>query len=114
MQISELVALGDIFPLINNPTRENVGIIIRKYVKPVSTIYSDGWSAYLTLNKEGYNHFIVCHTSSFKQEYKNLETGMTINCNTNTIEGGWALLKQHFKKKNMVVQFQPLKDTLQR
>merc|ERR1712209_256942 len=33
MQISELVALGDIFPLINIQTRENKGIIIRIYVK---------------------------------------------------------------------------------
>ena len=33
MQISELVALGDFFPLINNQTRENVGIIMRKRAK---------------------------------------------------------------------------------
>ena len=39
--------------------------IIAKHVEKRSTIYSDGWAAYNSLNDIGYNHYTVLHKYSF-------------------------------------------------
>jgi transposase-like protein len=39
--------------------------IIRDHVHIGSTIYSDEYKAYDSLNQEGYNHFTVCHKFNF-------------------------------------------------
>ena len=49
--------------------------IIKKHIKPGSTILSDGWKAYINLNDHGYKHFSVIHKTAFKAVYKNLKTG---------------------------------------
>lgn len=63
--------------------------IIQKYVTPGSTIYSDGWSAYLPLNELGYQHFSVIHKQAYTKRYVN-EATQEVVVHTNTVEGAWA------------------------
>lgn len=56
------------------PLTEDVGIrrncesllpLIKKYIKPGSVIYSDGWRAYAKLGEEGFVHGIINHSEYF-------------------------------------------------
>jgi len=72
--------------------------IIKRHVEEGSIIFSDSWAAYVSLNDENYNHYTVCHTTSFQQVYKNTITGERIDVNTNMIEGAWFHAKKHVQK----------------
>lgn len=85
---------------VDKRDRDTLVPIIKKHVKPGSTIYSDGWAAYSTLNAEGFNHFSVIHKVGFKKVYKNESTEEEIEVHTNTIEGSWKHAKDHFRKIN--------------
>ena len=74
--------------------------IIEKFVEKGSKIFSDGWSSYLQLNECGFEHFVVNHSTSYTQEYVNVDTNEIITCHTNKIEGAWNIAKKHFKSKN--------------
>ena len=52
------------------------------------------------LNELGYEHFTVVHKTTFKQRYQNVDTGETVDCNTNRIEGAWKICKGHFSRIN--------------
>ena len=86
-----------IYP-VQNRTAETLIPLIQRHVVPGSTIYSDGWGAYLELNKLGYAHFTVIHKYSFKKSYKNTVTGEIVTVHTNTMEGAWTHMKNHFKR----------------
>lgn len=58
--------------------------LIRKYIKPGSTIYSDGFGAYYHLKKYGYKHWVVLHEYTFVSYHK---------VHTNGIESFWAYTK---------------------
>ncbi|KCZ80666.1 hypothetical protein H312_01922 [Anncaliia algerae PRA339] len=66
--------------------KETLIKIIRRFVLPGSTIYTDCWKGYLGLN-EYFNHLTVNHSVSFVDE----NTGV----HTNTIEGNWSLMKRN-------------------
>ncbi|CAG2245829.1 unnamed protein product [Mytilus edulis] len=74
--------------------------LIKKHILPGSRIFSDSWAAYIPLNKAGYEHFSVCHKTSFKQIYKNEDTGEYVKCCTNPVKGAWKLSKDHFRRIN--------------
>jgi len=74
--------------------------LIEKQVAPGSHIFSDSWAAYLHLNELGYEHFSVTHKSTFKQSYRNFQTGEIVVCTTNRIEGAWKISKDHFRRIN--------------
>ena len=57
---------------------------------PGTTIYSDCWKAYSSLNKEGFSHLTVNHSINFVDP----ETGT----HTNTIESTWRALKKSLPK----------------
>lgn len=86
-----------LFP-VHDRSEETLVTIIKKYVAPGTTIYSDGWSAYKNLKKYGYEHFTVIHKDEFKAVYVNPETKETREVHTNQIEGAWAHAKNHFRK----------------
>ena len=88
-----------IYP-VNDRSADTLIPIIQRHVAPSSTIYSDSWAAYLKLNDVGYEHYSVCHKTTFKQSYKNVETGEIIHCHTNKIEGAWKHCKDHFRRIN--------------
>ncbi|KCZ78895.1 hypothetical protein H311_00061, partial [Anncaliia algerae PRA109] len=66
--------------------KETLIKIIRKFVLPGSTIYTDCWKGYLGLN-EYFNHHTLNHSVSFVNE----NTGV----HTNTIESNWPLMKRN-------------------
>ncbi len=60
--------------------------LIQKHVAVGTTIYSDCWKAYGSLEELGYQHFTVNHS----ENYKDPETGV----HTNNIESNWRPLKR--------------------
>ncbi|XP_045191303.2 uncharacterized protein LOC123548134 [Mercenaria mercenaria] len=83
---------------VTDRTKETLIPLIQRHVAPGSTIYSDGWSAYLDLNTLGYRHFTILHKYAFKKAYKNVETGDITYVHTNRIEGAWKHAKDHFRR----------------
>ena len=71
-------------PVLDRSSETLVGLI-KRYVSPGTTIYSDCWKAYDRLGCEGYNHLTVNHSLHFKDP----DTGV----HTNTIEGAWQKAK---------------------
>ena len=80
-----------LIPLI----RRHLIPLIRIHVAPGSTIYSDGWSAYCSLNELGYDHFTVIHKHSYKKIYVNTETQEEVEVKSNQIEGAWKIQRCH-------------------
>eukprot|EP00116_Pleurobrachia_bachei_P008235 sb/3468497/ len=60
--------------------------IIQKWVLPGTTIYTDGWKAYLALSANGFAHSSVNHTLYFKDPV----TGV----HTNRCEGLWKHIRE--------------------
>lgn len=85
---------------VNQRNADTLIPIIQRHVAPGSRIYSDSWAAYLQLNEVGYEHYTVCHKTTFKQSYQCVDTGDIIHCHTNRIEGAWKHCKDHFRKMN--------------
>ena len=88
-----------LFPVVNK-TWDTLSRIICRFVEPGSTIYSDGWASYCRLPEVGYTHYVVCHKTSFRKEYRNQATGEIVVCITNKIEGAWKHAKDHFRVMN--------------
>ncbi|MEW8548562.1 MAG: IS1595 family transposase [Candidatus Thiodiazotropha sp.] len=85
---------------VDNRNANTLIPLIQKHVSPGTRIYSDNWAAYLKLNDLGYEHFTVTHKTTFKQVYRNMDTGNYVVCHTNRIEGAWKICKDHFRKIN--------------
>jgi 16S rRNA G966 N2-methylase RsmD len=71
---------------------DNIDLIIKRYVKKGTTIYTDLWKGYNNLKNIGYKHLTVNHSKHFKDP----NTGV----HTNTIEGAWNGLKQSIIPRN--------------
>lgn len=78
---------------VDNRKAETLIPLVQRFVKPGSTVYSDGWSAYAGLGAAGYRHFSVVHKHAFRVVYVNEETGAVENVHTNTMEGAWKHAK---------------------
>lgn len=85
---------NSILQLVDKRDRDTLLPIIKRYVAPGSTIYSDKWAAYDTLSDEGYAHLSVNHSVEFKSDD---------GCCTNAIEGLWGLAKLRLKKMKGVL-----------
>lgn len=70
--------------------------LFEKNVGPRSRILSDSWTAYLHVNELGYEHCSVTHKTTFKQSYRNVQTGEIV-CTTN-IFGAWKISREHFRE----------------
>ena len=70
----------------NKRDSETLLPLIQKHIAVGTTIYSDCWKAYGSLEELGYKHFTVNHS----EHYKNPETGV----HTNNIESNWRPLKR--------------------
>ena len=78
------------FQCVPDRTANTLIAIIKEHVLPGTTIFSDCWKAYSSLNKEGFSHLTVNHSINFVDP----ETGT----HTNTIESTWRALKKSLPK----------------
>ena len=85
---------------VDSRNSETLIPLIQKHVRPGTRIYSDSWAAYMHLNTLCYQHFTVVHKTTFKQRYRNVDTGEVLDCHTNRIEGAWKICKDHFRRIN--------------
>ena len=72
--------------IVEKRDRDTLFPIIKKEILPGSTIHSDQWAAYRTLNTIGYTHCMVNHSENFVDP----ETG----AHTQTIERVWRTIKR--------------------
>ena len=77
---------------VPNRSRETLLPIIKQWILPETTIYSDRWMAYRSLYEEGFKHKWVNH----KLHFKDPETGV----HTNQIEGVWRHAKVKLSQYN--------------
>ncbi|XP_074658658.1 uncharacterized protein LOC141911570 [Tubulanus polymorphus] len=70
--------------------RDTLYSVIHDWIEAGTVIISDCWSSYKTLDEEGFEHFSVNHSVTFKDP----ETGAHIN----TVEGMWHLAKSSLPK----------------
>ena len=63
--------------------------LIRQYIVPETTIYSDKWMAHHSLSQLEYHHCTVNHSQEFVSED---------GVHTNSIEGFWGQAKGRLKK----------------
>ena len=85
-----------VFPVEDRSEDTPLPIILNFGCKE-SSIYSDGWSAYINLNEHGFYHFTVLRKETFKKRMWILKQGSQWKC-IQTPWGGWAHFKLHFKK----------------
>lgn len=82
------------FEVVEDRSANTLIPIIKKYILPGTTILSDCWKAYSSIESEGYKHLTVNHSI----EFKNKETGAC----TNTIESTWNAVKKSLPKTGTV------------
>ena len=82
------------FKCVADRSADTLVEIIKENILPGTTIISDCWKAYSSLEKEGYKHQTVNHSV----EFKNKETGAC----TNTIESTWRALKTFLPRNGTV------------
>lgn len=87
--------------VIPNTQKLTIQTLVKKYVKPGSTLFTDEWQAYDGL-KLKYQHSFVNHA---KKEYVDLDNPLK---HSNTIEGFWSIFKRgmtgvynHTSKKHL-------------
>ena len=71
---------------IKDRTADTLIPLIKQYIRPGTTIMTDCWKSYSTLQEEGYIHGTVNHS----YEFVNSVTGD----NTQMIESTWRVVKQ--------------------
>ena len=70
---------------VEDRSAETLLPIIKDWIMPETTIYSDCWAAYNCLQSEGYKHFTVNHTLHFKDPLS--------DTHINAIESSWRAAK---------------------
>ena len=74
------------FTTVEDRKADTLVTIIKQHIKPGTTIISDCWKAYSSLNSEGFTHLTVNHSVNFVDP----DSG----AHTNTIESTWRALKK--------------------
>ena len=84
-----------LFLIVENGDAETLTRIIKKFVLPGSTVFTDEWAGYCDLTREGYTHKTICHLRRYSRfEWdENEVTRIT----TNHIERIWVELRKTLK-----------------
>lgn len=78
--------------IVPDRTKDTLVNVIKRRVREGTTIMSDMWRAYNTLENEGYIHYTVNHSENFINP-----ANATIH--TQTIESFWSALKKKLRAK---------------
>ena len=95
-----VLLLGNFVSTLLASTSATLIPIIKRFVRPGSIIFTDGWKPYKHLRQEGYTTFTVVHAAAFLQVYYNEGTSELVIVHTNTIEASWSHAKAHFRRIN--------------
>lgn len=88
--------------MLNNVQQKTIKPIIERYVHKGSLVYSDEYRIYNRLDKWGYSHKHVCHSSG---EYARDDDGDGFcEVHVNTIEGFWSLLRSWLRPHRGIAQ----------
>ena len=98
-----------LFFIVENRDAATLTHIIKKFVLPGSTIFTDEWAGYCNLTREGFIHKTICHQRRFSRfEW---ETNNVTRVTTNHIERMWVELRKTLKsmtvaqlEKNMFLE----------
>ena len=82
--------MGFFFTTVEVRTADTLVNIIKQHIKLGTTIISDCWKAYSSLNPEGFTHLIINHSVN----YIDPDSG----AHTNTIDFTWRALKKSLPK----------------
>jgi transposase-like protein len=82
---------------VNDRSTETLIGLIKKWIRPGTTVITDCWAAYRSLPDEGYTHLSVNHSITFVNE----DTG----AHTNTIEATWKHVKAAMNPYNRNVAY---------
>ncbi|XP_035226609.1 uncharacterized protein LOC118198937 [Stegodyphus dumicola] len=80
------------FVAVHDGTAQTLISVIQEWIRPGTTIITDCWRAYRSLDTLGFDHLTVNHSISFVDEI----TG----AHTNTIEGTWRHIKTQLPQYN--------------
>jgi len=75
--------------LVDDRSAQTLLLIIRRFIQPGTSIYSDQWPAYGQLRNMGYRHMTVNHSQNFVDP-------ATGTC-TNSIEAYWSRVKRSIR-----------------
>lgn len=82
---------------VHDRCEETLLSVIKEWIKPGTSVYSDCWKSYDCLTDEGYEHLKVNHSLTFVDP----DTG----CHTNTIESTWRHVKATLPTYNRKADF---------
>jgi transposase-like protein len=85
---------------VNDRSTETLIGLIKKWIRPGTTVITDCWAAYHSPPDEGYTHLSVNHSITFVNE----STG----AHTNTIESTWKHVKATMNPYNRKVSYEYL------
>jgi hypothetical protein len=77
--------------IVQDRSRETLYSLIHQHIRPGTTIVSDMWASYSTLNDEGFNHLTVNHSLHFVDPVS--------FATTNHVESTWQKMKQKHKER---------------
>lgn len=88
--------------MLSNVQKKTIKPIIKKFVSKGSTVYTDEYNIYNSLEKWGYTHLTVNHS---KGEYARDEDGDGFHeIHVNTMEGTWSLLRSWIRPHRGISQ----------
>ncbi|XP_073996546.1 uncharacterized protein [Rhodnius prolixus] len=85
------------FRVVETRDKDTLLDVIKTFILPGSTIYSDCWKSHDCLADEGFKHLKVNHSLNFKDP----KTGV----HTNAIEGTWSSIKRQLPTRTVTGQF---------
>jgi transposase len=88
--------------MLSDVQQATIGPLIRRFIAPGSTIYTDEYGIYNRLSKWGYTHRTVCHAAG---EFARDEDGDGFcEVHVNTMEGFWSLLRSWLRPHRGISQ----------
>ena len=93
-----------VITMLANVQQATIAPLIRRFIAPGSTVFTDEYDIYHRLAEWGYSHHTVCHAAG---EYARDEDGDgRCEVHVNTIEGFWSLLRSWLRPHRGISQEQ--------
>src|SRR5262245_8952925 len=88
--------------MLSDVRQTTIGPLIRRFIAPGSTLYTDEHGIYNRLSEWGYEHRTVCHAAG---EFARDDDGDGFcEVHVNTLEGSWSLLRSWLRPHRGISQ----------